>query len=312
MAFRFDRKRFFDAYRASFGALKHSQVEGLEVLLGAIEADPSWKSVEEAAYVLATVQHETARTFQPIKEYRARQGTKLRATQDRYWLSGFYGRGYVMITWEANYKKFGIAETPEKALEPETAYRILAEGMRQGSFTGKKLSDFVNEHDVDYYNARTVVNGHDKALQIADNAEKFEHVLKAALVTESVTEPAKIEEKPAPDKVPEPEKKDQPVETLPTTPPIIEVKNQGASITTKIAAGISAVTPVLTATGLKIGGVELTTGALYAFAAIAIVGIVTAAYIYNRGQDRAFERQKLSMNNLADRGRNNVVAGTGT
>jgi len=213
----FSRKPFFDGYRKAFGALNQEQVDGLEFLLGKIESDPEWKLVEEVAYVLATIRHETDDTYQPIKEYRAKAGTKLRKTQDRYWPSGYFGRGYVMITWEENYKKFGIADHPEKALEPETAYRILSEGMRKGTFTGKKLSDFISEKEIDYYEARTIVNGHDKALAIADLAESFETILRAAEVKEK--QPPALPDLPPPPKV-LPDSTSTPTATIPAIPPL--------------------------------------------------------------------------------------------
>lgn len=177
---RFNRKTFFDGVRELFGSLNQSQVDGLEFLLGKFETDPAWRNLQQVAYVLATVDHESAHTFQPIKEFRARAGTPGRANQDRYWLSGFYGRGYVQVTWRKNYEKFGIADDPDKALEPETAYNILTEGMLAGLFTGKALGQYIDDDDADYVNARRVVNGLDRAEHIARVAEKFEAILKTA------------------------------------------------------------------------------------------------------------------------------------
>jgi putative chitinase len=207
-----DRKRFFDSYRAAFGKIQRLQVDGLEFLLGKIESDPEWKSLPQLAYFLATIKHETGiyrvqdgqrvyQAFQPIKELRGRVGTKIRTIQDKYWDTGAYGRGYVQITWPENYKKFGIGSAEyDKALEPDTAYMIAARGMREGKFTKYKLSHFVNGQ-VDYREARRVVNGLDKADEIADIAEQFEEILKASLVTDTVTDPEPIEpepEKPVP------------------------------------------------------------------------------------------------------------------
>lgn len=198
---RFNRKTFFDKHRAKFGGLAQLQVDGLSFLLDKIEADPDWKSVPQIAYFLATIKHETGitrggklQTYQPIKELRGREGTKIRKIQDRYWPSGFFGRGYVQITWEDNYRKFGIENDPEQALNPDTAYDIAARGMRKGMFTKHKLSDFVNGK-VDYVNARKVVNGLDKADLIANYAESFEDVLFEA--AKEVSADA-VEKKPEP------------------------------------------------------------------------------------------------------------------
>lgn len=99
------------------------------------------------------------------------------------------------------------------------------------------------------------------------------------------------------------------VTTVPGKPPVIEVQPRSTSITTKIAAGASAVAPVLAATGLKIGGVEFKTGGLIAIAAVIIVGMIVGAWIWNESQKRRSEELRLSMANLANPEKLNVVAG---
>jgi putative chitinase len=308
-----NRKSFFDNYRKTFGTLNQQQVDGLEFLLGKIENDPEWKLIEEIAYVLATVKHETDDTFQPVKEYRARVGTKLRKTQDRYWLSGYFGRGYVMITWKSNYEKFGIADHPEKALEPETAYKILSEGMRKGTFTGKKLSDFISEKEIDYYEARTIVNGHDKALAIADLAEAFETILRAA----EEKDPSQVnKDTPQPEPPTNPsvtpavtKEHDTPsVQSVGTNPPVVEVSAPQTSTATKVAAAAGPVGTAIAALGIKIGGVELSENAIIALCAVFVVSIIVAGWMWNQSQERRWKRQELSVSNLADRSKNNVVA----
>jgi len=127
-------------------------------------------------YVLATVEHETAGTFKPVKE--------------AYWLSEewrkkhlryypFYGRGYVQITWEKNYKKFSkivgkdLVKNPDLALSHNVALKILVIGMRDGLFTGRKLSRYFNQDRCDFVNARRIINGTDKAQHIAELAKKM-------------------------------------------------------------------------------------------------------------------------------------------
>lgn len=145
---RFHREIFFDRFRQEFGKLSQNQVDGLNFLLDKLEKDTF--TLEQAAYVLATTKHETGHTFQPVREKRARPGTRVRQLQDRYWGSGFFGRGYVQLTHKENYKKAGeslgldLVNQPDLALEPEAAYQIMAAGMREGWFTGKKISDYVD------------------------------------------------------------------------------------------------------------------------------------------------------------------------
>ncbi|SIQ08601.1 Chitinase class I [Acidiphilium rubrum] len=98
----------------------------------------------------------------------------------------YYGRGYVQLTWGENYLKLGkaigmdeaLAEHPDDALKPGIAYKIISYGMRKGSFTGRKLSDFIQGTSCDYYNARTIINGHDHAAGIADCAVQIEGLLR--------------------------------------------------------------------------------------------------------------------------------------
>jgi hypothetical protein len=184
----FNRQQFFQMFQEKFGKL--NQVEGLDFLLGKIEGDARWQDIPSVAYFLATIYHETGHTFKPVKELRGRPGTKIRAIQDRYWSTGYYGRGYVQITWKKNYELFGIQDTPEKALEPDTAYEIATRGMIEGLFTGKKLSQFCGEDKSDFTNARTVINGYDKASIIATYAVNLDTILSASKIAETVPETA--------------------------------------------------------------------------------------------------------------------------
>lgn len=116
----------------------------------------------QLAYILATVQHETAGTFMPLDEY---GGSKTRYAP--YW-----GRGYVQLTWKANYLKYAVltgkdlVNHPELAKDPQIAAYILVHGFRTGAFTGKKISDYIGSN-CDFINARRCINGTDRAEAIA-------------------------------------------------------------------------------------------------------------------------------------------------
>lgn len=197
--FTFDHKKFFDAYRERFGSLTQSLVDALEFLLGQIEKDKRFPGSEtdrrQLAYCLATFKWETAHTMKPIDEFgsnayfnkrygpQTKVGKMLGNTQ-----AGdgalFHGRGYVQLTGRANYTKakkltgVDLLKTPDQAKTPELAYEIAIQGMKDGWFTGKKLGDFIKPgKPPDFENARTIINGHDKAQSIADIARRFNEVL---------------------------------------------------------------------------------------------------------------------------------------
>jgi hypothetical protein len=67
---------------------------------------------------------------------------------------------------------------PELALDPPTSYDIMSYGMRNGSFTGVSLSDFINDSQTDYVDARQIVNGLDMAGVIAEYATALESLLR--------------------------------------------------------------------------------------------------------------------------------------
>lgn len=134
----------------------------------------------QLAYILATVHWETNATFKPVVE--------------AYWLSEswrknnlryypYHGRGFVQITWEYNYKKFSdilnkdLVKNPDLALDPEISAFIAVYGMIHGTFTGKRLDDYIRPGSVNYIDARKIINGTDKAKEIANLASKYESEL---------------------------------------------------------------------------------------------------------------------------------------
>ena len=130
----------------------------------------------QIAYVLATVEWETAQTFKPVRE--------------AFWLSEdwrrqnlsyypFYGRGYVQLTWHTNYTKYShmlgldLVNNPDMAMESRTALFVLAHGFKTGAFTGRSIGEFINIHRTDFIGARRCINGRDREHEIAQLAEKY-------------------------------------------------------------------------------------------------------------------------------------------
>ncbi len=130
--------------------------------------------------MLATTFHETARTMQPIAEFGGKQR--------RY--APYYGRGFVQLTWEANYAKAGevvgvdLVAHPDRAMELPIATAVLFDGMIDGWFTMRKLADYIASPRFDYVSARRIINGTDRAQVIAGYAFNFEKALRAAAIPE--------------------------------------------------------------------------------------------------------------------------------
>ncbi len=130
----------------------------------------------QIAYVLATVQWETAQTFKPVRE--------------AYWLSEdwrrrnlryfpYYGRGYVQLTWRTNYLRYSqilridLVNHPDLAMNNNVALFILVHGFKTGTFTGRKITDFINSSRTNFVEARRVINGRDRAHEIAALARSY-------------------------------------------------------------------------------------------------------------------------------------------
>ncbi len=179
----YDRAKFFAGLRALAPRFTQTQVDGFNAVL---DAAPPGMPDHHLAYCLATAWHETAFTVKPIEEYGRGKGKP-------YGPSGFWGRGYVQLTWKDNYEKAGkelgvdLVGSPALAMQPDIAAKIMFRGMTEGWFTGKKLSDYFSAGADDPINARRIINGTDRAAQVAG----YHRVFLAALVplTASVVPP---------------------------------------------------------------------------------------------------------------------------
>lgn len=132
----------------------------------------------QAAYVLATAYHETAHTMKPVRE----MGGETYLRSKPYY--PYVGMGYVQLTWLANYqkasKKLGVdfVKHPRLLLEAKYAAPILVIGSKEGWFTGKKLADYITLQRSDFLGARRIINGTDRAGDIADYAKQYDALLK--------------------------------------------------------------------------------------------------------------------------------------
>jgi putative chitinase len=187
-----NREEFFKQLKTVLfqRALGSKQREGFMAILDRWEALPIPGDLRHLAYVFATVHHETAQTMQPIKErggesylrklYDITGSRPALARSNGNTTPGdgvrYAGRGFVQLTWKNNYKrasnKLGIdlVAAPDRALDIHITTDILFAGMAEGWFTGKKISDYLNEAKTDWINARRIINGLDKAELIANLA----------------------------------------------------------------------------------------------------------------------------------------------
>lgn len=132
----------------------------------------------QIAYVLATIEHETANTFQPISEafYLGSRALTYRKTLPYY---PYYGRGYIQITHRYNYQKYSqilgidLVNNPDLALEPKNAIFIAIDGLAKGRFTGKPLGQFINGDKTDFIGVRRVIGGSDRAHHVANLAQNW-------------------------------------------------------------------------------------------------------------------------------------------
>lgn len=194
---------FFAEIRWSLysGSFNDDQVAGINAILAAFEKYGDGDD-DKLAYCFATVHHETG-LFKWKEEiwgpsaaqrgYEGRSDLGNTVKGDGY---KYRGRGYCQITGRRNYtdwsKRLGIdiVTNPDRVAEPEIAARILVEGSMLGTFTGKKLGDYITSSNVDFVNARRVINGTDKASTIAGYAIKYATALKKSLAAVETPKPA--------------------------------------------------------------------------------------------------------------------------
>lgn len=194
-----NRSAFFAALRGKlFKGLTQQQTNRVEAILDEIKA-ANYTHPYGIAYILATAHHESDR-FKTYREYgdeayfkkmydiegirpqKARELGNINAGDG----AKFSGRGAIQITGRTNYQKQGkklgldLENQPELAERDNIAARILVRGMIDGDFTGKKLEHYFTAETYDFWGARRMINGTDKADLIAGYAEHYLQALIAA------------------------------------------------------------------------------------------------------------------------------------
>jgi hypothetical protein len=137
----------------------------------------------QIAYILATAEHESD-SFKTLEEYAGGEKYEGRTEDLGNTQPGdgprFKGRGFVQLTGRLNYTRYRettgikLVELPIIMMNwPALAVFTMVDGMMRGVYTGRRLDEFVNSTKQDFFNARQVVNGHDRAQKIADQASAW-------------------------------------------------------------------------------------------------------------------------------------------
>ena len=114
-------------------------------------------------------------TFLPVQEKHSRDAdSALWRAQERYWPSGYYGRGYIQLTWADNYREAADAldvdlyGKPDLAMEPGVAAGIAAWFFRTRSVGGgDSRRIFKACEDGDWRAVRRGINGPNFASDLA-------------------------------------------------------------------------------------------------------------------------------------------------
>lgn len=164
-----DREVFFAGLRtpALFSRLSQEQVDGINAILDACQKF-GVTDQHHVADILAQVFHETGGYMLPIKETvmpshkdknpsdstvisrldAAFARGQLTWVKTPYWRDGWFGRGPIQTTHKRNYEKIGkaigvdLVKNRNSILDPAIGAASAVVGMRDGIYTGKKLSDF--------------------------------------------------------------------------------------------------------------------------------------------------------------------------
>ena len=189
-----NRKFFFSQSRISLfdGIVPVSAAEGIEVILSQWETNYDTHDDRWLAYILGTVHYESDRSFKPMSEGGARLRHLVRnedaegrangevaGRPDDEELERYFGRGFVLLTWKANYAWVGdrigvdLVNEPHRAADLDVASQVIIAGMRHGWFNGRMLADYFNSQVEDSVGAREVLNGRNKANLVAGYAMQY-------------------------------------------------------------------------------------------------------------------------------------------
>jgi hypothetical protein len=110
--------------------------------------------------ILGTVAVETAHTFAPVREA-FWLPESWRAANLRYY--PWYGRGFIQLTWESNYRTYGQAIGVDLLTDPDVAMQNMPAARVMASyFNARGVADACNQED--WSEVRRLVQGADAGL----------------------------------------------------------------------------------------------------------------------------------------------------
>jgi putative chitinase len=204
-----DYGKFYDFLRGNklLGPkIDKSEFEGCDAIITACVREHY--PLSYTAYALATSYLETAHTMQPIKEFGGTayftrmydiKGTRPKKAVELGNLTPgdgakYPGEGYVQMTGKGMYAKatkklqgmgydVDLVKNPELAMRPDLAALIMAIGMLEGWFTGRKLSDDLPADGPatmgQFTKSRDMIDGTDRQVDVATYAFQFQTGLMA-------------------------------------------------------------------------------------------------------------------------------------
>ena len=202
-----DESQLITGLRSSglFGATgpNATQAAGITAMVQYWNSQAAWEDNRWLAYALATAYHETGRRMQPVREgFGATDADSIRIVTDycnahhipNYAVvqsngQSYFGRGLVQLTHRVNYQRMGLRlgigldANPSLALDLQISVQILFVGMNEGSFTGRRFSGYFNATSADWVNARRIINGLDRAQEIAGYAQRFNNCINLLTAT---------------------------------------------------------------------------------------------------------------------------------
>jgi hypothetical protein len=153
------------------GKSKDAARRNIPVIAKALQAEGILDS-NVLAYALATIEHETDETFEPIDEIQGAMSARRLGYEGGM---NYYGRGFIQLTHLRNYRIIGerigmgeeLAKHPELASTPEVAAKVLA-----AFFKDNNIANLASRGQ--FIAARMPVNPDANARKVASLAYKYE------------------------------------------------------------------------------------------------------------------------------------------